>query len=207
MANMEKYIPLQHRGKQIDLEAHIDLVTESDARYFFSAAKSNLLNINKWYDLATLPAATFVLTDTRGQETEKAAAEEGDLVRINIPGPGVAAGGGYDWVRVEKIHQEATDGMELCVVTLRPTANPSEQGGETAHFFEESATSTLMVKRIGPKVIASYHGRNEVVNTDMEKPLDNLRNAVVGWSAKMGLSYPQWESLIQGLVKKKQITP
>src|SRR5690606_26469696 len=98
VANMEKYIPLQHRGKQIDLEAHIDLVTESDARYFFSAAKSNLLNINKWYDLATLPAATFVLTDTRGQETEKAAAEEGDLVRINIPGPGVAAGGGYDWV-------------------------------------------------------------------------------------------------------------
>jgi len=204
---MKAYIPTHYRGKQVDLEAEVELTSEPEAKAFFNTVKSNLLNINRWYDIAMLPAATFVLTDSRGREKEKAVAEEGDLVRIDVPGPGTAAGDGYDWVQVEKIQEEIGEGVELCALTLRPTKSPSAQDEGVAHFFEEAATSTLIVKRESKRVVAFYHGRNEVVNTEMERPLDNLRNRVVGWTAKMGLSYPQWESLIQGLVKKKQIAP
>src|SRR5690606_5770097 len=104
--SMKAYIPTHYRGKQVDLEAEVELTSEPEAKAFFNTVKSNLLNINRWYDIAMLPAATFVLTDSRGREKEKAVAEEGDLVRIDVPGPGTAAGDGYDWVQVEKIQEE-----------------------------------------------------------------------------------------------------
>lgn len=202
---MNKYIPSQKRGKQVDLNARVVLTGESEAVDFFKLAKHNLFNINRWYALATLPAATFTLTDGAGNETRKERAMEGDFVRIDIPGPGPSSGDGYDWVRVEKMVDEVSDNGPICAITLRPAVNPSDPAAGPAHFFEDSASSTLIVRQEGKEVIASYHGRNEVVNTAMDSQIDNLRNAVVGWSAKMGLSYPQWESLIQGLTKKKQI--
>jgi len=51
-------------------------------------------------------------------------------------------------------------------------------------------------------VIARYHGRNEGVNTDTDSMIDNMRNAAVGLGAKFGLSYPQWKSLVAGLVSE-----
>jgi hypothetical protein len=54
-------------------------------------------------------------------------------------------------------------------------------------------------------VIAEYHGRNELVNKDVDKITDKLRNIVVGLAAKLGMSFSQWKSLIEGLVDKKDI--
>lgn len=203
---MDEHVPKQRQGKQLDLEEKLVLTTESEARAFFTSAKNNLLNVNKWYDMATLPAATFTLMDTLANETKKTRTVEGDYVRIDIPGPGPSAGDGYDWVKVEKIQEESSEDVEVCSITLRPTAHPLKNKEDTAHFFGSEATSTLAVKRVGVEITASYHGRNEEVNTKMEKAVDKLRNTVVGWGAKMGLSYPQWESLVKGLVKGKQMT-
>lgn len=67
-------------------------------------------------------------------------------------------------------------------------------------FFKDLATSTFQIKQIGHEVYAQEHGRNEVPNTATHSFGDNLRNRLVGWTAKIGLSYPQWKSLIKGLV-------
>lgn len=68
-------------------------------------------------------------------------------------------------------------------------------------FFTSEATSTFQVKRIGQTVYAEEHGRNEVPNKDTSFATDNIRNTFVGWSAKIGLSYPQWKSLVEGIVE------
>lgn len=36
------------------------------------------------------------------------------------------------------------------------------------------------------------------------KSMDNVRNTLVGWGAKLGLSYPQWKSLVKGLLDYHQ---
>ncbi len=192
-------IPRQYTGKQLDLDAKTTLPDESSARDFFALAKRRLLDVNHWHEVAEIPASTFVLTDAYGGEAVKFKPEEGDNIRIDIPGPGPAAGDGYDWVAVEEITEA---GDSRCSLTLRPTDNPLKLNGETAHFFQDVATSTLIVERKGQEVIARYHGRNEVTNTDTDSVIDNTRNAAVGIGAKLGLSYPQWKSLVAGLVKR-----
>lgn len=192
-------VPPQYTGKQFDLDAKAVLSNEESARSFFELAKRRLLDINHWHEVAEIPVSTFVLTDAYGGEAVKSRPVEGDKIRIDIPGPGPSVGDGYDWVVVEDI-TEVLD--EMCSLTLRPTDNPLKVSEETAHFFKDTATSTLVVERKGREVTARYHGRNEVTNTDTDSVVDNTRNAAVGLGAKLGLSYPQWKSLVTGLVKQ-----
>lgn len=199
-------VPPQYTGKPLDLESRTSLPDESSARMFFETAKRRLLDVNHWYEIAELSVAVFVLTDEHGGEAVKSRAAEGDKVRIDIPGPGPSVGDGYDWVAVEQITETAGPETERCSITLRPTANPLKTETDTAHFFKDAATSTLIVERNGREVIARYHGRNEVANTETESTIDNVRNAMVGAGAKLGLSYPQWKSLVEGLVKPEKKT-
>ncbi|MFC3199048.1 hypothetical protein ACFOET_15595 [Parapedobacter deserti] len=194
--------PPQHTGKQVDVESSISLPDERRAADFFGLARRRLFDINHWHEVAEVPIATFVLTDAHGGEAIKSMPSKGDKVRIDIPGPGPTAGDGYDWVVVEDIVEQDAGGADYCAITLRPTANPLKPNDDTAHFFDDAASSTLVLERKGKEVIARYHGRNEVANTDTESTVDNVRNTLVGGGAKLGLSYPQWKSLVSGLVKE-----
>lgn len=201
MKKEQQSIPSQHEGKHMNLRAKSSFENDRTAKVFYDIAKARLLNAYEWYDVAKIPAATFTLTDQRGEEIIRKM-RKGDILRIDIPGPGASSGNGYDWVRVEDIVEEETKEGEFCLITLRPTSNPEHDDDEIAHFFKSMATSTLLVKRENLDVIAEYHGRNELVNTDTSKYTDKIRNIVVGLAAKLGLSFSQWKSLINGLIEK-----
>src|SRR5690554_3945843 len=201
MKDEQQSIPPQREGKQLDLKAKTSFANENEAKEFYLTAKSRLLRAFEWYNIAKIPAATFILTDLEGNELLREM-RENDFLQIDIPGPGISSGSGYDWVCVDKIVEGMTKEGEYCSITLRPTSNPKHQDEEVAHFFKSMATSTLLVKREILDVIAEYHGRNEVVNAETAKFTDKIRNIVVGLSAKLGLSFSQWESLIDGLVEK-----
>lgn len=203
MKKEQQSIPPQHEGKQMDLEANTSFDDEKEAKEFYNAVKSRLLRAFDWYDIAKVPAATFILTDQHGDEIIREM-RENDILRIDIPGPGGSEGSGYDWVKVDRIVEEKTDVGEYCSITLRPTSNPKHQDEEIAHFFKSMATSTLLIKRENLNVIAEYHGRNELVNTDTTKFTDKIRNIVVGLAAQLGLSFSQWKGLINGLVENKK---
>lgn len=192
-------IPDQQEGKQVDLESRTVLPDRDSAHDFLQLVKSRLFDINRWDTVAAVPVATFVLTDAYGGEAIKTRPKEGDHVRIDIPGPGTATGDGYDWVVITDITDDRGDS---CSITLRPAPNPLKPGDDTGHFFKASASSTIVVERINHEVVARYHGRNEVANTQTDSTLDNIRNTVVGISAKLGLSYPQWQGLLDGLLKQ-----
>ena len=200
---MENHIPEQHEGSKMDIYAETELNSTAAAKAYYEQAKNKLLEVYRWYEVCAVPVSTFMLTDPDGNEVQRRA-QEGDYLKIDIPGPGTSTGDGYDWVKVESIMEESTPDTNVISMTVRPAANPQHVENNTAHFFQDSATSTFQVKRVGTMLHAEIHGRNEQPNTDTDQVIDNVRNTLVGWSAKLGLSFPQWKSLVTGLVKTEE---
>jgi len=191
-------IPAQYIGTSMDaLEEKISISTD-EAIACFNRASAKLLTVNEWGNYAGM--SDFQLIDPHGIKAERKAAE-GDFIRIDIPGPGTQTGKGYDWVMIKEIRTINEGEQQVLAMTVRPCAHPLAQNGDTAHFLKDAATSTFMIKRDGLRVTAEEHGRNEVPNTTAGTLYDKSRNFMVGMAAKLGLSYPQWKSLVIGLLK------
>ncbi|MEP6948697.1 MAG: hypothetical protein ABI863_05465 [Ginsengibacter sp.] len=86
---------------------------------------------------------------------------------------------------------------------VRSCKNPNKAGNDVAHFFTGEATSTFIIHRANDTVSASYHGRNEVLNTDTGKLKDTIRNTIVGAGAIVGISELQWSRLIKSFLEKE----
>lgn len=195
---MEKNIPKQIEGKSLDCFKSVSLPSHEEATTFFERIRSKLLDVNYWNEITKAPSATFTIKDASSRTLERMVQKE-DYIRIDIPGPGLPSAKGYDWVQVEDIVETAdTEGASI-LLTLRPCADPTQEGTDTAHFFNRLATSSFLVEQKGRHISLHYAGRNEIINTDNESVLDNLRNFMVGLGAKMGASFPQWKALVEGL--------
>lgn len=198
--NEQHFIPEQYKGEQKDFEHRIVFSSLSTAKSVFDKAKYRLLEINKWHEYGGLISADFTLTDATGNTVERLA-NIGDYIKIDIPGPS-HPGGQHDWVKVEDIRYEMPDNKnEMMFLKLQPASAPNETRTEKPmHFFEEESSSSFILKREDHEIIISYHGRNEVKNTDTEQPLENARNWLIGLSAMLGFSDLQWKSLIRGII-------
>jgi hypothetical protein len=197
---MENPIPNQETGSEMNAVEKASFNTPEEAARFYELAKQRLLNVNNWNAVSNLPSSTFMLCDASGQQVSRDV-QIGDFLKIDIPGPGTSTGDGYDWVKVEFIEEQQIEGADVMSFRVRPTDNPVSEEVAIAHFFDDAATSTFQVKKIGLDVTAEVHGRNETPNTNTDHILDNVRNTMVGLGAKVGASYPQWKGLVAGIVK------
>lgn len=199
----EALIPEQNTGKQSDNRSELRARDPEMAVQFYHTAADRLMDVNRWREWSGSVSASFQLTTVNGDLIDRKA-QEHDLIRIDIPGPGNKAGDGYDWVRIEKIVYDRTPAQDLEFVSIqvRPTANPLTAADDTAHFFSEEATSTFLVRRAGKLITAEIHGRNEKANTEAENALNNVRNKLVAETAAVVLSDWQWKSLADGLLKE-----
>ncbi len=195
---MKNEIPIQQEGGQLDTTAKAVFPSEAMAKEFYKVAKHRLLSVSRWAEICKVPISVFTLISAAGNVVNREAIE-GDYIKIDIPGPATSTGDGFDWVRIEKISEETGADISVFSMQARPSINPWGNETEIAHFFKDLATSTFQIKQIGAEVYAQEHGRNEVPNTDTDSFSDNLRNRLVGWTAKIGLSYPQWKSLVKGI--------
>ena len=198
---MEQYtIPPQQTGSQTDVVEEKKLPTEDEARNLFVQAKERLLDVNHWKDISEDISTSFVLVDNFGN-LKSGPPKPGDFVKIDIPGPGPTAGEGHDWVKVEAIEDySAPDASQESIsILVRPSHDPRMEEG-TAHFFDNKATSSFVVKRDKNNVSAAVHGRNETSNTAAKTVSDKLRNAVIKVAAAVGFSAIQWTKLVKGLV-------
>lgn len=197
----EKHIPHQDLGNKLDTEESVSASSAHEAQQIFRIAADRLLNVNCWGKISGPLSARFMLTDESGRVI-KGPAQPGNHFKIDIPGPGPANGNGFDWVKVEALDDERNPGgnEESITLRVRPSPDPEKFTSETAHFFKDYATSSFRVERIGNKVTASVHGRNEIPNTDVDKTGDKLRNALVGTGAVGGISSTQWRALVHGLL-------
>ncbi len=195
---MEKNIPKQVSGKSLDCFKTVNLSSQEEATRFFERIRSRLLDVNRWNEITKAPSATFTIKDASSRTMERMV-QKRDYIRIDIPGPGLPSAKGYDWVQVEDITQTADTEGATILLTLRPSADPTQDSKDTAHFFKQLATSSFLVEQKGSHIYLHYAGRNEIINTDNASVLDNLRNFMVGLGAKMGASFPQWKALVEGL--------
>ncbi|RZK52333.1 MAG: hypothetical protein EOO91_19525 [Pedobacter sp.] len=161
-----------------------------------------MISLKRWAKVCGTEATTFELLNALGTATAELG--EGNLIKIDIPGPGTGVGGGYDWVKIEKIESGENLNEQFFGFRVRPCANPENPAAGIAHFFKDTATSTFLVRLSQNTVYAEIHGRNEVPNTDDTSFFDGLRNMTVGYTAKIGLSYPQWKLLADGLVSQEE---
>ena len=195
--NQKDIVPEQNQGVETNTESTIELNTQDEAKQFFLIVKERLFNVNQWHNVAGTVTASFQLTDDKGF-TAIGRPKPGDHFKISIPAPGTITGEGNDWVRIEAIEEE-----ENCAgIRVRPATNPTNDRTDVAHFFDNSATSSFIVRREGNKITAGIYGRNERPNTDTEKVLDKIRNAAIATGAISGFSKLQWKSLVNGLINK-----
>ncbi|KQS36012.1 hypothetical protein [Pedobacter sp. Leaf194] len=195
--NQSGHVPAQVTGSKMDAVDERTATTEEEAELLFNRAAIRLRNVNEWEAYAGISG--FKLTDANGAILDRQA-EIGDFIRIDIPGPGTKAGEGYDWVKITSIKSSGENGEQILSMTVHPTQNPLTEEEDTAHFLKDGASSTFIVRKKGLVVYAEEHGRNEEPNTDEGNVYDKARNFVVGMAAKAGFSYPQWKSLVKGLL-------
>jgi hypothetical protein len=189
-------IPENEVGIQTNTESSAEFDTIEKADSFFNIVKSRLMHVNQWHNLAGKATADFKVTDEKGNEVERAV-KQGDYLKINIHAPGLISGEGFDWVKVEAIEERD----DFSAILVRPAPNPQNTQQDVAHFFDESATSSFVVKKEGNKVIAGIYGRNEKPNTGIENTRDKIRNAAIATGAIAGFSKIQWKSLVNGFIE------
>jgi hypothetical protein len=193
-------IPHQYKGARSATAYTVKASGSAEADWLFEKAKKNLLNVNRWQELAGRSTAGFKVINKHNKETNDVA-EEGNYLRINIPVvPGINSGNGYDWVKVEKIEEKQGPGYRFIGMRVRPCAPPFDRH-EVAHFFSPHATSTFCIERKGKKVKAAVYGRNENPNTRANKFFDKIRNIIVAIGAMIGLNKSQWKSLVKGWIE------
>jgi len=198
-------MPQQQTGRQTDFIHEQKHDTIDAAHKAFQAAAGRMLSVNNWHDYSGAGSARFTLCNNQGEEVE-VMAEEGFFISIDLPGPGPDAGGGVEWVLVEKLASEggAHTAEEYVLMTVRPAADPRRVEEEIAHFYTGESTSTFVVRRDGMVVSAGAHGRNETPNNEAVDLHDKIRNTAIALMARVGLSGGQWQKLVDGLLEYQE---
>lgn len=199
---MNGITPTQHTGKAVDARSTKELPTMEDAKVFYTKVREKLRSIKQWSDISGM--ASFQLTDSQGRDINDRAPLKGDHIKINTPGPGNAAGGGFDWVRVEEIELREDEDYEEFAFRVRPAHNPMTGDGETAHFYSSDATSSFVINRKGNTVTVEVHDRNTKTNEESTSPVDIVRNKVTGIVGLIAFSKIQWQSLTDGLIADEE---
>ena len=195
-------VPNQQTGRAIDAVSNVELSEEEEARTFFRQVKERLRDVNHWKDIAGTLSASFQLVDANGKEVRRMA-EKGDYFKIDIPGPGTKSGDGFDWVQIEEVENTSLPDGERFGFRVRPTDNPQNQKNDVAHFYSDDSTSSFIVERRNNIVTASVHDRNTKPNTDADKPIDKIRDAIVGAAGVATFSKIQWKNLTDGLINQE----
>lgn len=194
-------LPIQVMGGETGATAKLKQNTRHDALLLFQAARKRLLDINNWRKWAGNRGAEFQLTDKDGVPKNKVP-ETGDLIRIKLPAPSNPEGDGFDWVRIEAFEDSRTllEDAEIFGFRVRPVQNPNNRTGESAHFYTNDATSTFLIIRDSHTVYAVEKGKNEVPNPSGGL-ITKIRNVLIAITAMIGLSKPQWQRLMEGLLR------
>ena len=195
-------VPNQQTGRAIDAVSNVELSEEEEARTLFRQVKERLRDVNHWKDIAGTLSASFQLVDANGKEVRRMA-EKGDYFKIDIPGPGTKSGDGFDWVQIEEVENTSLPDGERFGFRVRPTDNPQNQKNDVAHFYSDDSTSSFIVERRNNIVTASVHDRNTKPNTDADKPIDKIRDAIVGAAGVATFSKIQWKNLTDGLINQE----
>ncbi len=192
-----RFVPENEGGKANNLEETKKCNNDEECDDLYKKACARMMNINSWNKITDETGASFCVMDDQENVVQRTP-RVGDYVRIDIPGLGNIEGGGYDWVKIDALQKDDLNmGM-----TFRACERPIKNDHEMDHFFHKKATSSFIIQRNPGEVVASYHGRNEKINTNDKSLVDTIRNIVIGVGALLGFSELQWKKLIKAFLDK-----
>ncbi|MFZ4262122.1 hypothetical protein ACFRAE_08765 [Sphingobacterium sp. HJSM2_6] len=194
-------IPKQTVGKSLDYSTQLTFANETEAYHKYRSVVKKLLTVNSWKKIANGISADFKIVNDKN-EIQSRKVKKNDFIRIDIPGLGLPSGGGYDWVKVTELQIQDHNNKRKTFISLHPSPSPITNQEDIAHFFKHFSSSNILIKQENNILKLQYAGRNEIINTNNDQLIDNIRNFLVGFGAKLGASYPQWKALIDGLAKK-----
>ncbi len=196
----EGTIPENKKGVKSDTVSSVELTSTEQAIQHYERVRNRFLDVNNWHAYAGVGSAEFTLRNAKGEMITGQLPQKGNYFEIAIPGPANEAGEGKDWVQIADISEISNADFQCITIKVHPAASPVNNNTETAHFFDEEASSTFIIRREGRVVSAEVHGRNETPNTDEVGLRDKIRNTVVALGAMLGFSKIQWKNLTSGLV-------
>ena len=196
-------VPEQEEGTTILARHSRSMNTAEEARRVFERAKDRLSDIKNWSSLSGAVGANFIPMDDKGQQVTDGTARPGLLIGVDIPGPGMASGDGYDWVNVEEVEEVFAPDAAGFGIRVRPAAAPGSKESQPAHFYDANSTSTFLVCHFGTAVNAMIIDRNTQVNTDVALLKDRIRNLVVGTGAIALFSKIQWQHMCEALLRQE----
>jgi hypothetical protein len=202
MSLLKDVILQQYTGSKTGSTAKYTATSRHNAIALFNEAKIKLLDINHWYKVCGETGAEFQLTDENGNAILNSSPQVGNLIKIKLRAPTNLKGGGFDWVRIEKIEdkRDLIKDEVLFGFRVRPVDNPHNTSIQSAHFYTKDATSSFIIMRRALSVYALERGRNELPN-DTEGLKNKIRNFGVALFAMLGFSKPQWKKLVNGFLQ------
>ncbi len=193
-------IPTQLHGDFQDIVSIKCLDTIEEAVKEFEKLENRLRSVNEWHTFSEKIKTKFALFDP---ETNKSSTilKIGNLIKIDIPGPGNPSGSGYDWTRIIDIQTgEESQNFPFLAIRIKPCPAPDAKDQPVAHFYNDEASNTFIVRRMGTCLYAEVHGRNEIENTNDVPVLDFVRNKAIALGSKHGLGGLNWLGFTQAIL-------
>ena len=108
---------------------------------------------------------------------------------------------GYDWTRIIDIQTgEESQNFPFLAIRIKPCPAPDAKDQPVAHFYNDEASNTFIVRRMGTCLYAEVHGRNEIENTNDVPVLDFVRNKAIALGSKHGLGGLNWLGFTQAIL-------
>ena len=166
---------------------------EKQAEELFLYFREKLRRIEYWN--ASSPISSFKLFDENGELQPKQPAAAGNFIKITLPGSGK-----NDWVRIVEIH----DASNECVVTVRPSSDPTDKTNETnvSHFFTDDSTNNFCLQKTGEKLKFYVIGLSEKTNTEETGGLlETVRNVATANAGRyLGIQKTQWTTFCENFL-------
>lgn len=170
--------------------------SQEEAQQLFLNARNNLLNISDWQRLAGKTSAAFILTDSERQPVTRQAMN-GDEIRIEYQHSDRAVSA--IWVRVVAVEEDHHD-LSRSQVILRLKLVDTF-ASEHDLIDDHKTSSTFMVEKRNSVITASVFGSTAERERESEGLLSTLRRSLMPVNAVTGLSTPQWQNLVIGMLK------
>ena len=185
-------IPAQLKGGYHNIVSMQCANTVDIAVNYFEQLQQRLKAVNEWDSISEKIKTKFFLLDSSTYQPTTDL-KVGNLIKIDIPGPGSPSGSGYDWTEIIDI-QIGVENKEnpFFAFTIKPCPAPNSDVDTVAHFYNRESTNTFIVRRIGTCLYAEVHGRNQIENTSDAPLLDIVRNKAVAIGSKFGIGSLNW---------------
>ena len=193
-------IPAQLKGGCHDIVSMHCANTVDKAKANYKELQRRLVAVNEWHTFSEKIKAEFILvTPINDQPTDEL--KVGNLIKIDIPGPGSPSGSGFDWTEISKVETDDDEEFPYFAFTLKPCPAPDTKDDTVAHFYSKESSNTFIIRRIGTCIYVEVHGRNEIENTSDAPLLDIVRNKAVAIGSKFGIGSLNWMGFASALLE------